>query len=175
MYNNEISYVAKPKTKLAKSILIGLIGSSVIFVIAANLTNKFSGIVWTVAFAFMVATIYVYTRYVGAEYCYSITSYNTPSLIVTQKVGNTVKTMARIDLDSITEVRLLTREDLKKYKHERGVVRYSYNPTMCPSEIYLVSMRSAYENADLFIETDGEFAAALRAASLEKPEGFDPY
>ena len=163
--SNEISYVAKSDGKLAKNVLFGLIGSSIIFIAAANNAPKLSGLLWMVAFSFIVASIYVYTRYVGAEYCYSIVDYGTPSLVVTQKVGRTVKTMARIDIDSITEVRYLSRKEIKAYVPRKGVVRYSYHPTMCPSGIYLVRMHSFGEDADLFIEVSNDFAAELSARS----------
>lgn len=161
MYN-EISCVARAKNNVAKSVLIGLVGSSLIFVAAAYMTPVLSGIVWMVAFIFIVASLYVYNRYVGAEFCYSIENVGVPSLIVTQRVGKTVKTMARLDVDSLTELRLLSGEEYRKHKCAKGVMRYSYFPTMRPSEVYLVSMRSRYEDADVFIEIDDRFASALR-------------
>ena len=175
--HNEFSMTAKPKSKLAHKVLLGLIGSSVIFVAAAELTPKLSGIIWTVAFVFIVATLYVYNRYVGAEFCYSVENVGTPSLIVTQRVGKTVKTLARLDISSIKEIRRMTREEHRTYKCDRVVNRYSYFPTMCPDEIYLVTIRSTYENADLFIEIDENFASALRARVAEEAanEGYDPY
>ena len=173
MYN-EISYTAKPKNKVAKYVLMGLSGSALIFVIASMLTPKYSGLVWMVAFAFIVSSIYVFNRYVGAEFCYSLTDAGVPSFVVTQRVGKTVRTMARLDLDSITEIRLLTGEEYRKYKCEKGVLKYSYFPTMRPDTLYLVSMRSAYENADLFIEADESFALAIRNAS-KRDTDFDVY
>ena len=174
MYN-EISYTAKPATKVGKYVLAGLAGSSLIFVVASNLTPKYSGLVWMVAFAFIVASIYVYNRYVGAEFSYSVTDGGVPSFVVTQRVGKTVRTMARLDLDSITAVKLVSGSEYRKYKSEKGTFKYSYFPTMFPERLYLVSMRSAYENADVFIEVSDEFAAYLRETSGRKPETYDEY
>ena len=160
MYN-EFSYTSRPRNKVANYVLLGLGGSAAIFVAAAYLTPKYSGIVWTVAFALIVSVIYVYTRYVGAEFTYSVMDAGTESFVVTQKVGKTVKTMARIDVSSITEIRRMTGKEYKKYKAARGVVKYCYLPTMCPDEVYLLSMRSIHEDADIFIEADEDFIAAL--------------
>lgn len=174
MYN-EFSYVAKPKNKVAEKVLIGLLGSALIFVIAANLTPKYSGLVWTVAFAFIVSVIYVYTRYVGAEYCYSVMEAGALSFVVTQKVGKTVKTMARVDVVSIVDITSMSGKEYKKHKSEKGTVRYFYLPTMCPDNVYLLSLRSYSENADIFIEADESFIIALKEARAKLIEGYDPY
>lgn len=175
MYNNEFSYTAKPGNKVAQHVLIGLVGSSLIFIIASMLTPKYSGLVWTLAFALIVSSIYVYNRYVGAEFCYSVVDTGTLSFVVTQRVGRTVRTMARLDVDSITEVKFISAKEYRKHKCDRGVLKYAYFPTMCPETLCLVRMRSAYENADVFIEADGAFAAALLEATKRCSDGYDPY
>jgi hypothetical protein len=174
MYN-EISYTAKPAGNVGKYVLMGLSGSALIFVVAANITPKFSGLVWMVAFAFVVASIYVYNRYVGAEFTYSVTDGGVPSFVVEQRVGKTVKTMARLDLCSITEVRAMSGKEYRKYKSEKGTLKYSYFPTMFPERLYLVTMRSRYENADVFIEADERFISYLRGMAERKPESYDEY
>lgn len=157
----EISYLAKPKNKKAKSVMLGLLGSSIILVAAATWTPKYSGIVWVFALAFITATIYVYNRYVGAEYVYEIIDPSRPSFVIGMRVGKTARTMARLDLYAIKEIRRLTKEEYRKYKPEKGILKYPYYPTMFSDEIYLLSVRSDYENADVFIEADSEFIAAL--------------
>ena len=161
------------RNNVAKYVLCGLGGSSLIFVAAAYMTPVLTGIVWMVAFIFIVASLYVYNRYVGAEFCYSIENVGVPSLIVTQRVGKTIKTMARLDVDSLAELRLLSGEEYRKYKCQKGVVKYSYFPTMRPSEVYLVSMRSRYEDADVFIEIDERFASILRQLMAEKRDDYE--
>lgn len=158
---HNFSYVATSKTKTSRYVFLGLVGSAAIFIVASYITPAFSGLVWMGAFVFIVAAIYVYTKYVGASYCYEIVDSGVPSFVVTMTVGKTAKTMARIDVDSVVELRRMTRSEYRAYKCEKGVSRYSYFPTMMPAELYLVSMRSTYENADLFIEVDEQFAAAL--------------
>lgn len=158
----EMICYAKSKNNASRHVLLGLLGSSLLSVLAAMLTPKYSGLVWMVAFSFIVASIYVYNRYVGAEYCYGIVEGpGRASFTVGMKVGKTSRTMARLDLDAITEVRKMTGKEYRAHKCEKGVMKYPYFPTMFPSEVYLVSVRSEYEKADVFIEANEEFAAAL--------------
>ncbi len=168
----ELSYVAKATNNVARQVLIGLVGSAAIFVVASYITPKLSGLVWMVAFIFIVASIYVYTRYVGSTYLYEIADVGTPSFVISLTVGKTSRTMARIDIDSITEVRRLTGKEYRKYKCEKGVVKYSYFPTMMPTALYLISMRSPYENADIFIEADESFAKTLSASADDRRNGY---
>lgn len=163
MYN-ETSYTAKPSNKVAKYVLLGLSGSALIFVIAARISEKLSGLIWLGAFAFIVSALFIYTRYLGVEYCYQITNAGVPSLVVSQITGNRSRTMARIDLDSITELRYMTRDEYRAHKCDSAVVKYNYFPTMMPSHLYLISMRSEHERADIFIEADESFASALNAS-----------
>ena len=158
----EMRYTARPRTKAAKSVFLGLLGTSLIFVIAANLSPAYSGIIWLVALGFITATIYVYNRYVGAEYCYEVSdSGGRPSFIISMRIGKTVRTMARVDLYAITEVHKMTRAEYRAHKCDRDIARFSYFPTMFSDEVYLVRVRSHYEKADLFIEADDNFAALL--------------
>ena len=171
----ETVYKPKPTNDSAKRMLIGCSVSALAFVAAANLTPKFSGIVWLVAFCFIVASIYVYNKYVGAEYCYEIAEYGTPTLIVSLTVGKTSKTMARIDIDSITDIKRMSSEEFRKYKSEKGITKYTYHPTMIPDEVYLLSMRSTYENADIFIEASDAFILTLQRTAEAAREQVDPY
>lgn len=171
--NNEFSCSVTPRNKVAKYVLGGLLGSSAIFVTAAILTPKYSGLVWMVAFIFIVASIFVYNRYVGAEFCYSVERLDGHVLIISQKVGNTVKTMARLDIESIEDVRYLTYKELRAHKCPRDVVKYSYYPTMHPAGLYLVFVRSRYEVAEVLIDVDETFASALKHLVDTKPEGYD--
>ena len=163
---NEMICNAKSKNNASKYVLLGLGGTSLLLVAAAMMTPKLSGLVWSVAFIFIVSSIYVYTRYVGSEYSYGIIDGDgRHSITVALKVGKTERTLARLDLDSITEVRRLTGKEYRAYKSEKGVIKYTYFPTMFPGEVYLVSVRSSYEQADVFVEIDERFAEALSSYS----------
>ena len=161
----ESSYVARPKNKAAKYVCLGLFGSSLIFFLTSQLLERYSGLILAVALVFITATIYVYNRFVGSEYYYTLdNSGGRPTFSVNMRIGKTVRTMARVDTYSISEVRRLSRKEYRAHKCERGVVKYTYYPTMFADEIYLVSIRSEHESADIFIEADAEFASALEEA-----------
>jgi hypothetical protein len=159
---DEAFYSAKSKNRAARSVFLGLLGTSMLFALAAIITPKFSGIVWFFALVSITATIYVYNRYVGAEYGYTLSNdCGSRLLIIDMRIGKTVRTMARLELHSLTEVRRMTGKEYRSYKCEKGVMKYPYFPTMRPDEVYLVSFRSDYESIDVFIEADENFILAL--------------
>ncbi len=163
----EIFCTAKAKTNTGKNVFLGLLGSSMLLVMAAIMAPKFTGIIWTVAFSFVVATIYVYNRFVGSEYRYAITlDGGVPSFTVLLQVGKTGKIQARLDLDSIAEVRSMSGKEYRAYKSDKGIIRYPYFPTMFPETVYFVAIRSEHENADIFIEASEEFAEALASYAV---------
>lgn len=164
---DEISYLAKSKNKKAKSVFIALLVTSGIVTFVANFTDKYSGIIWVFALAFITATIYVYNRYVGSEYCYAINNDGgRPSFVVSMKVGKTVRTVARVDLNSIVEIRKMSGEEFRAHKCDKGTVKYPYFPTMFTDEVYLLAIRSEYENSDVFIEADADFISALESYTV---------
>ena len=161
MYN-EVTYVAKPGNNVARYFLLGCAGTAAILIALANMVQRFSGVISFVAFFFAVAAIYIYTRYIIIEYCYQIVNLGVPSMVVCAVTGNKSRTMSRIDIAAITEVRRLTLSEYRAYKRDKGVLKYNYSPTMMPSALYLVRMRSEQENADIFIEANEDFASRLR-------------
>ena len=168
---NEIVYTAKPQNKTSKSVFLGLLGTSMILVLLAMILPKYTGIVWMVALGFITATIYVYNRFVGSEYRYEINNDGgRPSFAVTMQMGNTARTMARVDLSSIIEVRRMSRAEYRAHKCEKGGLKYPYFPTMFAPEVYLVAIRSELENADIFIEADAEFISALESYVVRTEE-----
>ncbi len=159
---NEISMIAKPASKAAKYVFVGLVGTALILVLSIYFGAPFSGIIWTVALVFVTAALYVYNRHIASEYCYELNTYGgKESFVINMRVGKTVRTLARLDLDAVTEVRRLDGKEYRAYKCEKGVFKYPYFPTMFPNSVYLVSIRSVNENADLFIEASEEFAREL--------------
>ena len=158
----ELFYTARSGNNIAKNVLFGLLGTAAIFVVAAYVSPILTGIIWMVALGFITAAIYVYNRYVAAEYCYGITNDGgIPSFTVSMKVGKTSRVMARIDLSSITEVKKMSREEYRAYKPEKGIIRFPYFPTMFAETVYVVASRSEHESADIVVECDESFATAL--------------
>lgn len=161
MYN-ELTYKVRSSNNVAKHFLLALAGTAIILIALSNMVDHFSGLICFGAFIFAVAAIYIYTRYMGIEYCYQIANLGVPTMVVSVISGKRSRTMARIDISSITEVQRLTLSEYRAYKSEKGILKYNYFPTMLPSAVYLVRMRSEHENADIFIEANERFASALR-------------
>ena len=161
---NEISVCVKPANKTGKYVFLGLIGTALILACATYLGAPYSGVLWTVALVFITAAIYVYNRHVVSEYYYELrVDGGVESLVISMRVGKTVRTLARLELNALTEVKRLDGKEYRKYKCEKGVYKYSYFPTMFPESVYLVSIRSEHESADLFIEVSEEFARELES------------
>ena len=159
----EISTCVKPANKAGRYVFLGLIGTALILVGAIFFGAPYTGVIWTVALVFITAAIYVYNRHIASEYCYELrVDGGVESLVISMRVGKTVRTLARLELYALTEVRRLNGKEYRKYKCEKGVYKYSYFPTMLPESVYLVSVRSEYESADLFIEVGEEFANAIK-------------
>ena len=159
---NEMTYFAKAKTKTAKYVLFGLLGTAMLLIAATYLAKRYSGIIWVLALGFITATIYVYNKYVASEYRYEIVNCDSkPAFTVSMRVGKTERTMVRLDLCDVTEIRKMSRDEYRSHTCEKGVLKYSYFPTMFAQEVYFVCVRSEYEKADLFIEIDEEFASKL--------------
>ena len=160
--HNEMTLSVKSKNNVARYVFLGLIGTAIIFIIAAYLGIGPSGIFWLIALVFITAAIYVYNGHVASEYCYEIRDDGgRESFVVNMRVGKTLRTLARLDLWAVSEVKRMTFKEYRSYKCEKGVIKYPYFPTMHPEFVYLVSIRSEYENADIFIEATEEFAEAL--------------
>lgn len=165
MYN-EISMTVRSQTKASRYLLIGLIGTALMLIGIAFVFIEYSRYAWVLALCFIMMSIYVYNRYVGSEYTYMISvDSGSPTFTVNMRVGKTIKTLARIDVYSINEVRCLSGRDLRRFKSKRGVTKYPYYPTINPDRVYLISTRSADESADLIIEVSDEFAKELKRMS----------
>jgi len=160
--HNEMTLSVKSKNNVSRYLFLGLIGTALIFILAAYFGAAYSGILWLVALGFITAAIYVYNGHVAAEYYYEIRNDGgRESFVVNMRVGKTSRTLARLDLWSIAEVRRMTGKEYRAYKCEKKIIKYPYFPTLFPESVYLVSIRSEYENADIFIEATEEFAQAL--------------
>lgn len=164
---DELYLGVRSKNKVAKYAMLGCLGSSLIFYVAAMFASHYRGLIWMGTFICVIATVYLYNRYVGTEYCYSIHNYEDGGsvFVIAMKNGKTVRTMARLDLFAIKEVVKVSGKEYRAHKTEKGIFKYSYFPTMCPSELYYVKVRSHNEKADVFVQINEEIAAVLLTGS----------
>ncbi len=164
----EFSVHPKSQSDRAKYMFFAMLGSGLLIFFLSMLLQRFRGVVSFVGMIFIVGAVYIYTKYMGAEYYYDITVPDeTPFFIIRHVIGKRSSTLCRVELSSILSVSKLNREQMKAHKTEEGVARYSYFPTMSPETVYLVKVRSSLEKADIFIEGTDEFAKVLMECAEE--------
>lgn len=173
---NEIYSHVKPSNTKAKRLFILLMGLSALLAAGAVALNIFGGpYKGVVAFCgciSIVAAVFIYTKYIGVEYYYDVTfdSEGTAVFVVRQVTGKRESTLCRIDLWSITKIEKLTAKERSAHKAQAGFKRYFYLPTLSPDSVILITIRSEYENAEIVIEANDEFASMLKGYAREARE-----
>lgn len=158
----ELSYSPKPKNKNARYVCAAFLGSAILSVALYMLVYSYRTLISILIGAFIVAAVFVYSKHVAAIYYYDITCEDGGrDLVIRQVIGKRQLTLCRVDVASIREVRFMNATERKAYKPEKNTAVYSYHPTLMPPSVYLVSVRSDAERADVFIEADEAFASAL--------------
>ncbi len=165
---NEISVCAVPTNKRAVYVFSAFLGSSFIFFAVSMMLTNYKGVFATVAMAFIVGAIFIYTKYMAAKYYYDITEGNdgVPLFVVRQTVGKKSTTLCRIEVGTIKSVDRFSRSD-KREKPEPGTVRYRYLPTLMPDSYCCLKIVSPYERAEVIIEATEELAGIIREYSLQ--------
>ena len=154
----------RPKAQNEKSVyfFIGFCVGAVAGTVAYILVDTRRGLVGLAAMIFIIAAIYMYTRYMAAEYIYDVTVLNdTPMFIVRHKLGRREITMCRLALSSIVSVTAQTKEQRRAHKTPANYSKFTYSPTFDPELTYLIISRSRYEKAEVTIEANDEFAQTL--------------
>lgn len=171
---SEFSLRPHPQNKKATYLFIAfMLGGAALTVLYFLMSGKpFYGFIGLGAMIFIIGAIFMYTRYMAAQYIYDVTVQGqTPMFIVRHKMGKRETTMCRVCLSGIISVEKQSREERRAHKTPRDHARYNYSPSLDPMESYLIISRSRYEKAEIIIEANEEFAAALmRSAELARAE-----
>ena len=174
---SEFSLKTRPQNKrsvyLFIAFSIGAVAAGILYIALMKL-GKYHGIAGLLTMVMVIGAIFIYTRYMAAQYYYDVTVVNnTPLFIVRHKLGKRETTMCRIELGAIVSVEKQTREERKRHKTPSDLARYNYSPSISPEVTYLITARSRYEKAEITVEANDEFAAALlRQAELARTEYF---
>ena len=156
------TYKATPQNKRAIYLFIAFAIGAVAFTILYLNMIQYRGLVGFVAMIFIVAAVFMYTRYMAAEYHYDVLVEGESRLfVVRHRLGNRETTMCRIDLHSILSVERQTKEERKAHTTPAEYKKYSYSPTVAPEVTYLITSSSRTEKAEITIEANDEFAATL--------------
>lgn len=165
----ELSFCPRPKNNYAKIIFLVTILVSATAFVTSFITDKYRGILGMFALMMLVTAIIFYTKYISPVFYYDITvdSENIPVFAVVKIVGRRQTTLCRIDLADIISIEHETKEERRNNKTPKGVRKYIYAPTMFPKEVYRLTVKNRYENAEIVIEGTKEFAEALKKYSSE--------
>ncbi len=165
----EFSVHPKPQNKRAYYTFYAMLGSAIIAFVPYFALDKYKGIFSFIAMIFIVAAIYIYTRYLSKAYYYDITAADDgePLFVVRQLVGKRYSTLCRIEIATMVNIEHISRREGNKPERREGVNRYYYLPTMMPEDYYAITVSSPYEKAEVFIEGSDEFAAMLMAYAKE--------
>lgn len=166
---NELSVRPKPRNNYAKIAFLVAILISAIGFVTYFIMDRYRGIVGMFAFMMLVTAILFYTKYISPMFCYDITfdSENIPLFVVRQIIGKRQTTLCRFDLADIISVKYENKEQRRAHKTPKGVRKYVYAPTMFPPDVYRLTVKSRYENAEIIIEGTEELAELLRKYSNE--------
>ena len=169
---SEFSARVKPTNKKARTVVNVSLLSSLLCLVCYMLVDKYRGFVGLGIVGFIATAVFFYTKYMAVEYLYDITfdGEQNPLFVIRQRIGKRYSTLCRIDLWSLKKVEKKSREEMKGYRADSGVVKYVYSPTFMPDSVHLLTVRSHSEHADIIIEAPDEFAEYLRAAAKEASE-----
>lgn len=159
----DFSVTPKPKNNNAKLLMCLFFALSLLSLLATLFMSQYKGVVGMVTLAFLTTAILVYTKYVAVTFHYDIIGEDVdePLFVVRQTVGKRNVTLCRIALANINSVIKETKAERRARRSPDGVVRYSYMPTLSPSENFRISVSSRYEKAELTVEISEEFSEML--------------
>ncbi len=160
---NDLSVHAAPSNKKASYVCYASLLSSALCVGVCFFIDKYQAIFSALAVVFITVAIVMYTRYMAASYIYDLTSDadGKPIFVVRSRTGKRDTTLLRIDIYAIESLKRLSAKEIKTHKCDTGVLKYNYCPTLSPDSAVLMTVRSHYENADVFIEVSDEFTEYL--------------
>lgn len=165
----EFSVRPVPKNQNARTVFFVLLGAAAAAMGVSYILDRYKGLVQLAALILLVSAVMIYTRYVGASYSYEVATdgEGTPIFVVNQQSGKRLTTLCRLDLADIADIKTLTNAEYRAYKPEKGMKRYNYTPTLGPSEVHLMQVRSYREKADVFLELSEEYRAMLLSFAEE--------
>jgi hypothetical protein len=165
----ELSFRPEPRNNYAKIIFLVTILVSATAFVTAFVIDRYRGILGMFAIMTLFTAILFYTKYISPVFCYDIIfdSENIPVFTVIKIVGRRQTALCRIDLADIVSIEHETKEERRNHKTPKGVRRYIYAPTVFPKEVYRLTVKNRYENAEIIIEGTKEFAEILKEYSSE--------
>ncbi len=156
----DFTYRPKTKTQQARVVLFGALIVAALLVIASVISPKYKGVISLFAVAALVYVIYVFTRYLSAQYAYAVMTTNQGEnlLLVTKTVGKNMTTLAMIRLADIT---LVERVAPSPGASDKTARRYNFCPSMKPDEVFAVHTATRYEKNLYLLEINDAVASRI--------------
>lgn len=159
----EFTYRPAANKRNAVTAFIILLAISLSAVAASAIAEKYKGIISLVAVAFICASIYMFVRYVAAEYAY-VVAYDAeerPNLIVTKTIGKRVTALFNIPLYEIVGIKEETPKERGSHKTPFGVKKYNYAVTFIAGNTYRIYTKSRTAENEIVLEFTEEVAKRL--------------
>lgn len=169
---SEFTLKPKPQNKKSVYMFIAFMLGAVATVILYIKLVPYRSVIGILAMMFVIAAVFMLTRYMAAEYFYDVTvNDGEPLFIIRHKLGKRETVMCRIPLRDIVSVEKQDKEKRRMHRTPEDYTRYFYSPTLDPEITYLIVARSRYEKAEITVEADDEFAEILlRYAAFARTE-----
>lgn len=172
---SDMKFRPKPTNQLGKRVfLLTLLCALAIFVVSLFLPS-YQSVVQLLALVLLTISLYYYNRYVSTTYEYEITtdSDGTPVFVVSTTQGKRTSALCRIALWDVVGLERFAKENLSKRENDKTVSRHVLLPTLSPTVVTVVSVRSTYEKCELWLETsedfDSYFLTLVRTAKENRP------
>ena len=170
---SEFSVKAKPSNNKARVLFIACMMSSFVFISTSTLIDLYKGLVSLGGVAFLCGALILYTKYVAPIYYYDIMlGDNVPMLVVRQQTGKRYTTLCRVFLADIVKIEKESSAQRREHKTPAETGKYSYLPSLDPSESFRITTSSRHERAEILIECSEEFADLLKRYSSEAKETY---
>lgn len=168
----EFSVRPKPSNNKARYAFVASMLISFLLLMTSTSVSSYRGVVSLLGILALALALMIYTKYISPIWFYDITydSDGTPVFVVRQQIGKRHTTLCRIDLGSIVGVKKESSAERREHKTAQGVVKYTYMPSLDPTESYRITTSSRYERAEILIESSDGFAELLSAYAAEARE-----
>ena len=155
----DFTYRPKSDKKGAVTVMIALLALAFGIVAASAASPSYKGIISLAAVIVLIIGVYVFVRYVAAEYAYAViyTDTEAPLLLVTRTVGKRTSTLSSITLSSI----LSLEEKINEPKRDRYERKYNFCQSFSPKLSYVLRVKTRYESFTAHLEITREVAERL--------------
>ena len=166
---SEFSVKPKAQNKNAYYYMYAFLLGAIVTLVIYFLIDRYKGLVGLGTITFITAAVFIYTKYIAAQYIYDITfdSSGNPVFVVRQQTGKKDTTLACIYLSGITSVVMLDKTERKNHTTPGGMIKYVYTPTISPDTVCLITYYSRYEKSEIYIEANTDFATLLMNYAIE--------